>query len=145
MAIENTTKPTVRLRVMFGQVIAADATNGRQGIRVHVGAGPDVMVSLKGSLVDMVPDVLGQHVELSVSEILAGDTVVDRVVSRVRRLSPGECGLDVPARSIDELAREQGLLLRPPPDYSSILSGLWESEEEAETFREEIRSGRAAI
>ena len=145
MAIENTTKPTVRLRVMFGQVIAADATNGRQGIRVHVGAGPDVMVSLKGSLVDMVPDVLGRQVELCLSETLVDDTVVARVVSEVRPLNPGECGLDVPPKSIDALAREQGLHLRPPPDYPSILSGLWESEEEAEAFRDDIRSGRAAI
>ena len=145
MAIEHTTKPTVRLRVMFGQVIAADAADGRPRVRVHVGAGPDVMVRLKGSLVNTVPDVLGQHVELSVSETLAGDTVVDRVVSQVRRLNPGECGVDVPARSIDELAREQGLHRRPPPDYFSVLSGLWESEEEAEAFREDIRSGRAAI
>ena len=145
MAIENTTKPTVRRRVIFGQVLAAEPADGRQRVRVQVGAGPDVTMSVEGALVDRMRDLLGQHVELCVSETLVDDTVVDRVVSEVRPLNPGECGVDVPPRSIGALAREQGLHLRPPPDYFSVLSGLWESEEEAEAFRDEIRSGRAAI
>ena len=51
-------------------------------------------------------------------------------------------GIEIPPKSIDELAREQGLFLRPPPDYFSILSGLWESEEEAEAFRRAIDTSR---
>ena len=47
-----------------------------------------------------------------------------------------------PDKSIDELAREQGVTRRPHPDYFEILSGLWETEEEAEAFRNEIRQGR---
>ena len=145
MTIKNTTRPTVRQQVMFGQVLAAEPADGRQRVRVQVGAGPDVTMSVEGALVDRMRDLLGQHVELCVSETLVDDSVVDRVVDEVRRLNPGECGVDVPPRSIDALACEQGLHLRPPPDYPSILSGLWESEAEAEAFREEIRSGRAAI
>lgn len=53
-----------------------------------------------------------------------------------------ERGVELPPKSIDELAREQGLLLRPPPDYFALLSGLWETEEEAEAFRQEIHEGR---
>ena len=53
-------------------------------------------------------------------------------------------GLAHPPKSIEELAREQGLLDRPPADYPTLLADLWETEEEAAAFREEIRRGRSA-
>lgn len=52
-------------------------------------------------------------------------------------------GVAHPPQSIEELAREQGLLDRPPADYPVLLSGLWETEEKAAAFREEIRRGRS--
>ena len=144
MTIEQTTRPTVRRRVMFGQLLEAGPSGGRECVQVRAG-GSRASLALDDALAHGVRDLLGHQVELLVSETLIGETVMDRVISDVRRLDPGERGLDVPTRSIGELAREQGLDQRPAPDYSSILSGLWESEEEAEAFREEIRSGRAAI
>lgn len=53
-------------------------------------------------------------------------------------------GVAHPPRPIEELAREQGLLDRPPADYPELLGDLWETEDEAEAFREEIRTGRSA-
>lgn len=49
-----------------------------------------------------------------------------------------------PPRSIEELGREQGLLDRPPADYATVLADLWNTEDEAAAFREEIRRGRSA-
>ena len=45
-------------------------------------------------------------------------------------------------KSIDELAREQGVASRPPPDYGAFADDLWPTEEEAEAFRREIRPAR---
>lgn len=53
-------------------------------------------------------------------------------------------GVAHPPKSIEQLAREHGLLSRPPAHYPSILAGLFETEAEAEAFREDIRRGRAA-
>ena len=53
-------------------------------------------------------------------------------------------GVAHPPQSIEELAREQGLLDRPPADYPALLADLWETEDEAAAFREEIRRGRSA-
>ena len=123
----------------------ADVEDGRQRVRVKLPDESDLTMPLDEDLTGAMSDVLGQLAELRVSEAWVGGTVVERVVGAVRLLTADEQGIDVPLKSIDELAREQGLLLRPPPDYFSILSGLWESEEEAEAFREDIRRGRATL
>ena len=137
--------PDIRQRVMFGQVFMADVEDGRQRVRVKLADESDLTMSLERDLAGEMPDILGQLAELHVSEALVGETVVERVVGEVRLLAAEERGIEIPPKSIDELAREQGLFLRQPPDYFSILSGLWESEEEAEAFRKDIRSGRAPI
>ena len=135
----------IRQRIMFGQVFMADVEAGRQRVRVKLADDSDITMSLEKEMINAMPDVLGQLAELSVSEAWVGDTVVERVVGEVRLLAAGEQGIDVPPKSINELALEQGLFLRPRPDYFEILSHLWESEEEAEAFREEIRRGRAGV
>ena len=137
--------PDIRQRVMFGQVFMADVEDGRQRVRVKLADESNLTMSLERDLVGEMPDVLGQLAELHVSETLVGETVVERVVGEVRLLAAEERGVEIPPKSIDELAREQGLFLRSPPDYFLILSALWESEEEAEAFRKDIRSGRAPI
>ncbi len=53
-------------------------------------------------------------------------------------------GVAHPSKSIEELACEQGLLDRPPADYPALLSGLWNTEDEAAAFRQGIRGGRSA-
>ena len=42
------------------------------------------------------------------------------------------------------LARKQGLLSRSPADCPSLLAGLFETQAEADAFRENIRHGRSA-
>ena len=136
--------PDLRERVMFGQVFMADVEDGRQRIRLKLADASDVTMRLQDHLSGAMSNVLGQLAELRVSETLVGGTP-ERVVVGVRLLTADERGIDLPPKSIDDLAREQGLLWREHPDYVSILSGLWESEEEAEAFREDIQSGRALL
>ena len=135
----------IRERVMFGQVFMADVEDGRQRVRVKLANESDITMRLQEDLANDMSSVLGQLAELHVSEVVVGGTVVERVVGDVRLLATDERGIEVPSKSIDELAREQGLLWRSRPDYVSILSGLWESEEEAEEFRDDIQSRRAVL
>ena len=135
--------PNSRERVMFGQVFMADVEDGRQRVRVKLADASDVTIRLQEHLAGSMSGVLGRLAELRVGETLIGETV-ERMVVGVRPLTAEERGVELPPKSIDDLAREQGLLWREHPDYVSILSGLWESEEEAEAFREYIQSGRTA-
>ena len=47
-----------------------------------------------------------------------------------------------PHSSITDLAREQGLLGQPAPDYARLIGDLFEDEEDARRFREEIQENR---
>lgn len=136
-------EPEIRQRVMFGHVYMADVEAGRQRLRLKLADDSNVTMSVEEPLLGELPSVLGQLAELHVSEAIVGESVVERVVGLVRLLEPEERGVELPEKPIDELAREQGLLLRPSPDYFALLSDLWETEEEAEAFRQEIREGRA--
>ena len=135
-------RPEIQERAMFGQVFMADVEQGRQRLRVKLADDSDLTMPLAHGIAPTMPDVLGQLAELDVSETTVGGAVVDRVVNRIRLLETEQDEIDIPPKSIDELAREQGLLSRPPADYRSILAGLWATEEEAEAFRREIRQGR---
>ena len=135
-------EPDIRQRVMFGHVYMADVEAGRQRLRLKLADDSNVTMSVEEPLLGELPSVLGQLAELHVSEAIVGGSVVERVVGLVRLLEPEERGVELPEKPIDELAREQGLLLRPSPDYFALLSDLWETEEEAEAFRQEIREGR---
>lgn len=53
-------------------------------------------------------------------------------------------GVAHPSKSIKDLALEQGLLDGQPADYPGLLADLWETEEQAAAFREDIRRGRSA-
>lgn len=136
-------EPEIRQRVMFGHVYMADVEAGRQRLRLKLADDSNVTMSVEEPLLGELPSVLGRLAELHVSEAIVGGSVAERVVGLVRLLEPEERGVELPQKPIDELAREQGLLLRPPPDYFSLLSSLWETEEEAEAFRQEIREGRS--
>ena len=142
MTVDSRIERRTRHRVIFGRVRGADAGDIPRQILVGLGDGSALTMSLDTAVVSRVSGVLGRDVELRVRETVVGEAVVDRAVETLRLLDPGECGIDAPPKSIDELAREQGVDRRPRADYFEILSGLWETEEEADAFRSEIRAGR---
>ena len=141
MAIDGTTL-RIRRRVLFGQLLEAASDDALPSIRVKLGDGSESTMAADDAVRHKTFDLVGQQVELGVCETVADGAVVDRIVDAVRPLDPGECGIETPPKSIDELAREQGVDRRPRADYFEILSGLWETEEEADAFRREIRAGR---
>ena len=138
---EQSPSRSVRNSILFGQLIEVESHAGQARVRIHTG-GADVWFGLASALVERTRALCGTQVELRVEESLAGESVTVRTVRNVRALDPDECGVDVPDRSITELAGDQGLNERRQPDYFSILSDLWESDDEAEAFREEIRRAR---
>ena len=52
-----------------------------------------------------------------------------------------------PHKTLEELAREQGLLDQPIPDYGALATAVWPTEEDVEDFiqyLEEIRNRKLA-
>lgn len=47
-----------------------------------------------------------------------------------------------PPKSVEELAREQGIDLDNPPDYSAIASDIWPTKGDVAAFDRHIRSIR---
>lgn len=140
MTIESEAARRLGERVLFGRLMPVQGKHGHA--RVTIGDGSSMLLSVRDDLTSRLAGLLGEQVEVRVREPLPGVASVDGSIQDVRLLEPGECGPDVPPRSVDELAVEQGIDLLAPPDYSPILSGLWETEEEAQAFRREIRESR---
>ena len=130
-----------RRRVVFGFLASVEAD--ADPVRACLVQGDDDAfdIPVNGALSDRIAEWAGQYVELHLRETLADGEVAERVIDGGKLLfQPGHA--DAPPKTIDELAREQGLDPRTPPDYAAILSGLFGSEEEAEAFRRRIRESR---
>lgn len=140
MTIESEAARRTGERVLFGRLTPVEAEPGHA--RVTIGDGSSMLLSVRDDLASHLAGLLGEQVEVRVREPQPGAATVYAAIEDVRLLEPGERGPDVPPRSVNELAVEQGIDLLTPPDYSSILSGLWETEEEAQAFRREIRESR---
>ena len=134
----------VRRRVVYGRVFADDASAAPQRLRVHLTDGSEAIMRPSKFLTREVLAVRGKLVELHVSESTTDVAAVDRVIAGVRLIERPKPRVAHPPKSIEQLAREHGLLSRPPADYPSVLAGLFETEAEAEAFREDIRQGRSA-
>ena len=133
----------VRRRVVYGRVFADDASGAPQRLRVHLTDGSEAMMRPSTFVIREVLEAPGKLAELHVSESTT-DAAADRVISGIRILERARPRVAHPAKSIEQLAREQGLLSRPPADYASLLAGLFETEAEAGAFRKDIRRGRSA-
>jgi len=128
-------------RVMFGQVQMADVEDGRQRLRAKLPSGADATISVSDEAAASLPQVLGRLAELHVREALQGNEVIERTVEHFRVLEPDEEGPTIPPKSLEVLAREQGILLREPPDYPSLLEGVFTSGEDVESFGAYLRGG----
>ena len=129
---------------MFGHVYMADVEMGRQRVRVKLPGERDLTLDVSEEILDQLPAALGQIVQLQVSEARVGGEVVERVVGSFRILESEERGGSTPTRSLTELAREQGLLMRPVPDYSEIVDEMFPTEQDAEEFRASLIARRAS-
>ena len=130
-------------RVVYGRVFADDAIGAAQRLRAHLTDGSEARMRPSKFLTREVLEAPGKLAELHVSESTT-DAAADGVISGIRILERPKPRVTHPPKSITQLAREHGLLSRPPADYPSLLSGLFETEAEAEAFRDDIRRGRSA-
>lgn len=128
---------------MFGHVFMADVESGRQRLRVKLPDGSDHTMPVDPDHIPELGDVHNRVVELDVSEARIGGEVVERVVGSVRVLESPEAGDDRPAQTIDDLARQQGLLMQPVPDYFALASEFLGDENEAERFSDYLTTARA--
>ena len=131
-----------RLRVMFGHVSPDGAIGGETRVRVDLVTGSKAVMRVADAIAGDVPEAR-RLCELHVSKPPDGDASKEQLIEHIR-VFPDLPPAPPPPKSIEELAREQGLLDRPPPDYAAILGGLFETEAEAQAFRDEIRRGRIA-
>ena len=133
----------IRQTVLYGHVYMADVEMGRQRLRIKLPDDSDQTMAIEDDVVDHAAEALGQLAEVHVSEATVDGRVVERVVGHIRLLEASERGVDLPPKSIQQLAQEQGLAMRPTPDYVELLSELWPTESDAEAFREYLRTSRA--
>ncbi len=136
-------EPTIRQTVLYGHVYMADVERGRQRLRIKLPDDSDQTMAIEDDVVDHTAEALGQLAEVHVSEAIVDGRIVGRVVGRIRLLDASERGVDVPPKSIQQLAQEQGLAMRSAPDYVELLNELWPTESDAEEFREYLRTSRA--
>ncbi len=130
-------------RVVYGRVFADDASGAPQRLRVHLTDGSEAMMRPSKFLTHEVLAVCGKLAELHVSGSTT-NAATDGVIAGIRVLDRPRPRVAHPPKSIEQLAREHGLLSRPPADYPSLFAGLFGTEAEAEAFREDIRHGRSA-
>ena len=134
---------TIRQTVLYGHVYMADVEMGRQRLRIKLPDDSDQTMAIDDNVVDHAAEALGQLAEVHVSEATVDGRVMERVVGHIRLLEASERGVDLPPKSIQQLAQEQGLAMRPTPNYVELLSELWPTESDAEAFREYLRTSRA--
>jgi hypothetical protein len=134
-----------RRRRLSGHAYMVDVEPGRQRLRIKLADGRDVTMEADDELVARMSSALDRVVEIEMEEELEGDSVARRVARGMDVLPSSDPGSDVPAKSIEELEREQDM---PPerPDYVSLASAVWTTEKELAEFQAyllEIRQGSA--
>ena len=121
-------------RLVYGHVQMADVEDGRRRLRAKLPDGSDATIPVSDDLAPDLPEILDELAELQVREVFQGDAIIERSVVGFRILDEEEFGPVHPPRSVEQLLREQGLLLQPLPDYTEILDGLFPNEEDIESF-----------
>lgn len=134
---------TSRNVTLFGHAYMVDVEMGRQRLRVKLPSGADLTMDLDAELRSIAMQALDQPVQVTVDETLSGGTVTHRLVQDVRVLDLDEQGPESPPKALLDLAREQGLLFGPAPDYVALATEVWQTSadiQEAEGYLVETRS-----
>jgi hypothetical protein len=137
------TEPTLRRRRYSGHAYMVDIEPGRQRLRIKMPDGRDVTLNVDQTLIDKIGSALDQVVEVDAEEQLEGSGVLTRFVRSVNVLPSAGPGSDKPPKSVQELAREQGLP-SSRPDYSGIASDIWATEDDVAEFEAYLRTLRRA-
>lgn len=133
----------IQQRTIIGHVYMVDIELGRQRLRVKLPDESDLTLDVDEVLLGEIGEAIDQLAELHVSEASVDGRIVERVVGSYILLPARERASLSPPKSLLEIARERGFLLRPPPDYRELASAVWETEGEVEDFGEYISTVRS--
>ncbi|MEX1252864.1 MAG: hypothetical protein WEE64_00850 [Dehalococcoidia bacterium] len=132
-----------RSRRVSGHAYMVDVEPGRQRLRLKLPDGRDLTVEVDGALAARIPAALDHVVEIDVQEEFEGEVSTSRMARNIDILASSGRGSDKPPKSVEELEREQNLPAERP-DYVSLATTIWETEDEVTQFEEHIRQVRQA-
>ena len=138
-AVERST----RRRRFSGHAYMADVEPGRQRMRIKLPDGRDVTLEVDEQVAARIVPALDRVVEIEVDEDMEGDITARRVALGLEILPSSGAGSDVPPKSVEELEREQDLPEKRP-DYVSLASAIWRTQEELVEFDDHLREMRRA-
>jgi hypothetical protein len=133
----------IEQRVIIGHVYMVDVELGRQRLRVKLPDESDVTLDVHEELLGQIGETIDNLAELHVTEASVDGRIIERVVGSYRLLPVRERGALKPPKSLLEIARERGFLLRPPPDYAQLASAIWETEDDVRDFERYIAGIRS--
>jgi len=134
----------IRLVTLIGHIYMVDVESGRVRMRIKLPDETDVTVSAQEELADRMPTFVGQLASVQISEVWAGDTLLERTAVDAEVIETSVHRPLRPKRSLLDLAREQGLLLADIPDYGTLADELWPTETEVEKFISHVADLRVA-
>ena len=132
-----------RTHRMTGRAFMVDVEPGRERVRLKLPDGRDLTLDAEPELSERLKAAVGQAVEIEAVELLEGDQVASRTAVTLRLLPSSGNGSDIPPKSVEALAREQGLT-GDVPDYAALARAVWTSEDEIAAFNEYRKQARLA-
>lgn len=127
---------------VYGHAYMVDVELGRQRLRVKLPSGRDSTMDLDPDLRSEATSLLDQPVKAIVKETVRDGSTVRRVVRSVELVELRERGPELPPKDLATLAREQGLLFRPVPDYVARASAVWPTERDVDEFARLVGASR---
>jgi hypothetical protein len=133
--------PVPRRRRLTGHVFMVDVEPGRLRVRLKLPDGRDLTLDAEPGLTNMLPTAVDRAVEIEAIEEFEGDQVTGRTAVDLLLLPSSGIGSDVPPKSIEELAAEQGLS-NASPNYRALADAVWTTKEELAEFDEYLKQVR---
>jgi len=130
-----------RTRRLSGHAYMVDVEPGRWRMRLKLPDGRDLTLDANPELSALMKAAVDQVVEIEAVEELEGDQVASRQAVNLTVLPSSGRGSGKPPKSIEELAKEQGLA-DARPDYQSLATEVWETEDQLRDFIEHLRRVR---
>jgi hypothetical protein len=130
-----------RSRRVTGRAYMVDVEPGRWRLRLKMPDGRDLTLDATEELAEILKRAVDQLVEIESIEELEGDSISSRTAVDLQVLPSSGPGSAKPPKSVEELAREQGMPATRP-DYVALASNVWTSDDELAEFAEYLHQIR---
>ena len=132
---------TTRRRKLSGHTFMVDVEPTKQRLRLKLPDGRDLTLEADEEIAASIVAAIDHVVEIDVEEELEGNVSTRRVARSLVVLPTSGPGSDRPPKSIEELEHEQDLGGQQP-DYVSLASAVWETEQELREFERHLQEIR---